>query len=469
MKSAWSVLKLALTAAIWRTSRDPRFVGLPSLLAWIAVLAMLRMALQFAEAGPGVSINPYGLNSVIAWGALDVAVAALFVPPPARTTALAAMLVLTVFADVADFALKPLLVLIPVFAGADPAWRDQVAAIAAFALVSVWWIVAVAAVLRSVTSQITTSLIPWASFARAAGIWIALLAVSALLPHAPFFVGRNFDVRSANLWEILHAQLTASQQDAAASGVDKAQATLLQTQIANLAPPTKGTPAVYALGLAGWAGQDVFLKELDGGLAALAAVLPIQGRSVRLVNSSETLASLPLANQRNFAAAVQAIAAIMNKDEDILLLLMTSHGIQTAFGLRLPNETVVELTPQDVATVLDNAHIKNRVVIVSACYAGIFVPPLANDNTIVLAAADAQHTSFGCAPERDWTYFGDAFFRQSLRPGWDFQRAFDNARVLISGWEMMDRAVPSNPQAHFGPALVAKLKPIFAAVQSSGQ
>ena len=67
------------------------------------------------------------------------------------------------------------------------------------------------------------------------------------------------------------------------------------------------------------------------------------------------------------------------------------------------------MTPQEVAAVLDREGIKNRVVIVSACYSGTFVPPLANDNTIVLTAADAKSTSFGCAPERDWTYFGDAF------------------------------------------------------------
>ena len=98
----------------------------------------------------------------------------------------------------------------------------------------------------------------------------------------------------------------------------------------------------------------------------------------------------------------------------------------------------------------------------SACFAGTFLPPLANDDTIVLTASDAKSTSFGCAPERDWTYFGDALFRQSIRRGWDLQHAFDNARVLISGWEMMDRARPSNPQAHFGPTLVAKLAPFFA-------
>src|SRR5271154_1688319 len=149
MKSAWSVLKLALRAALWRTTRDPLLVGLPSLLAWVAVLAMLRIALQFAEAGAGVSFNPYGLNAVIAWGALDVAVAALFVPPLARSTALSAMLVLTIFAEIAESALKSLLALIPVFAAANVAWRDQAAALAVFALVSVWWIGGVAAGLRS--------------------------------------------------------------------------------------------------------------------------------------------------------------------------------------------------------------------------------------------------------------------------------------------------------------------------------
>jgi hypothetical protein len=50
-----------------------------------------------------------------------------------------------------------------------------------------------------------------------------------------------------------------------------------------------------------------------------------------------------------------------------------------------------------------------------------------------------------------------------LQPGTDLQQAFDHARILISGWEMMDRVAPSNPQGHFGPTLVAKLAPFFAA------
>jgi hypothetical protein len=44
----------------------------------------------------------------------------------------------------------------------------------------------------------------------------------------------------------------------------------------------------------------------------------------------------------------------------------------------------------------------------------------------------------------------------------DFENAFDHARVLIHRWEMMDGAVPSNPQARFGRGLVGKLARFFA-------
>src|SRR5208283_2530418 len=188
---------------------------------------------------------------------------------------------------------------------------------------------------------------------RVAALWVALLAVGALVPHAPVFVTRDFDIRSANLWEPLRARLTSPKTIASAegeaTGLEGAQRSLLQAEIAALAPPAKGSTNVYALGIAGWADQDVFLKELDGGLAAIGNALPIRGHTVRLANHRETAQSVPLANQRNFAAAVHAIGDVMNKDEDVLLLLLTSHGQPTGLGLRLPSELIVELTPQQVA------------------------------------------------------------------------------------------------------------------------
>lgn len=475
MQSVWSVLKLTAGAVVWRPTRMLQFVGLPSLLICAVLLAVVRLAFQFLGAGPGAGFNPYGLNALIAWVALDIAAAALFVPPAARTTALSAMLALLVIAEFLGNGLKVGAAYLPL----PPALNnDRVVSIVIFVLVSLWWIGAMVAVLRTFTPRATvTAPSPTAkslaAVGRAAGVWLALMVVSALIPHAPTFIGRDFDINNANWWEILHARLEGGQQKVAsgtaeAAPVEQTQKTLLKAQIAGLSPSTKGAPAVFALGIAGWS-DDVFLKELDGGLNIMAAMLPIHGRTVRLINNHETLQSAPLADRRNFAAAVHAIAALMNKDDDVLLLLMTSHGEPTGFGLRLPNGAMSELTAQEVAATLNNEGIKNRLVIVSACYAGTFVPPLQNDNTIVLTAADAKSTSFGCAPERDWTYFGDAFFHQSVRPGRDFQQAFDNARVLIEGWELMDRAPPSHPQGFFGPALVAKLAPFLAAPPAAGQ
>jgi hypothetical protein len=295
---------------------------------------------------------------------------------------------------------------------------------------------------------------------------VALLAAAFLwVPCAPELFPRDGEYLNARAL----ARDRSGASDSEAERFEHSQHALLQAAVARLAPTNKRTTNIYAVGIAGWADQDVFIKELDGGLAAVDRILPIRNRTLRLVNRPETVTTVPLANQRNFAAAVHAVGAAMDKQGDVLLLLMTSHGNRRGFVLQLPNTATSELTPQDVAGTLDKEGIKNRLVIVSACFSGIFVPPLANDSTIVLTAADAGHASFGCAAEREWTYFGDAFFRQSVRPGIDLRRAFDNARTLIHGWEMLDRAPPSNPQGHFGPALIGKLAPFFTSAPSAGQ
>lgn len=457
MSSFVVVLKLASRAAIWRTTRVPRLVGLPSLLASLAALGILRMLLQLSAAGSAAGFNPYGLNSIVAWLAIEAVVAALFVPPAARNTALSAMFALTLVGEAAIEAIKFGAPLIPGPAIADPFWRERAASIALFAGISLWWIGANAAVLRSFSPQPRL-----AAFGRMAGLWLALLAVTAVIPHAPIFLPRDFDIRNANWWETLATHLSPSVEvNGEGPRSAQAQGALLEKETAGLAPTVKGATNIYALGIAGWADQDVFVKELEGGLAVMGEILPISGRTLRLINDRNTVDHVPLATNRNFIAAVQAVAKVMNKTDDVLLLFMTSHGEHTGFALKLPNETASELTPQFVAATLNNEGIKNRLVIVSSCFSGAFVPPLANDDTIVLTAADAESTSFGCAPERDWTYFGDALFRQSMRRGRDLQHAFENARTLISGWELMDHARPSNPQAHFGPALVAKLAPFF--------
>jgi hypothetical protein len=464
----WRVLKLAARAAVWRTTPDPPLVGLPVLLGFAIVVAAVRIALQLLAAASWHGFNPYGLNAVVAWIALELAVAALFVRPAGRATALSVMFILSVLADIATTAIKLGFPLLAPAAAQSVFWTSAITADVIYVAAVAWWIGAMSRVVGSLEPQSRVPLI-----GRVAALWMALFVANALVPHAPVFLPPDFDTRNANWWEVLYAIHQEKNGEARAAPrkfarIEKAQPALLQAEVARLASQRKGVTDIYALGIAGWADQDVFVKELDGALQSIASVLPIKDRTVRLINNRETLNTVPLADLQNFRAAVHAIGEIMDKNEDVLILLMTSHGEQTGFALQLPGGPA-ELTPQQVTSTLDSEGIKNRVVIVSACYAGIFLPPLANDNTIVMTAADAKNTSFGCAPERDWTYFGDALFRQSLHPGSDFESAFDHARILIGGWELMDHVQPSNPQAHFGPALVGKLAPFFASARNAGQ
>ena len=106
---------------------------------------------------------------------------------------------------------------------------------------------------------------------------------------------------------------------------------------------------------------------------------------------------------------------------------------------------------------LDEAHIKWRVIVISACYSGGYVEPLRNENTMVMTASDATHTSFGCGTESDFTYFGRALFDEELRRTTSFERAFESARTTIARREQAAGEEPSNPQIFVGPAIRAKL------------
>jgi len=464
----FKVLKFAARAAIWRSTAVAPSVGLEVLLGWIAILGAVRATLEFISTGPAAHFNPYGLNAIIAWLAIELAVAALFVPAAARTTALSAMLALSIVADCTAETLAIIAVHYPPESFIAEAWVAAATPHAIYAAVTLWWIGAMIAVLRSVEAQPRLK-----SIGKAGALWAALLVANMLMPHAPVAVPSQFDVRNANWWEFLYARwiengALAKPARGAAAQIMRRQPALLKAEFDRLAPRPADTATVYAIGVAGW-DAHVFANELDGALISVGNVLPIKDRVVHLVNYQAASANYPLATAANFSAAVHTVAGAMDKDEDVLVLLMTSHGDKSGIGLQLPGRVINELTPRQVASTLDKEGIKNRVVIVSACFGGIFVKPLANANSIIITAADDKSTSFGCAPGSDWTYFGDAFFRQSLQPGADFQHALDHARLLIEGWELMDNAAPSNPQGYFGAALVEKLRPLISSPPGAAQ
>jgi hypothetical protein len=147
----WSVFKLAARSAVWRTTPDPPLVGLPSLIGWTLVLAAVRVALQYLSvADEPLHFNPYGLNAVAARLALEVAVAAFFVQPQARTTALAAMFVLSIFADLAAVPIQIGTALLAAKVHLDVPWSREIPGSASFAIQIIWWLGAMSALLTTV-------------------------------------------------------------------------------------------------------------------------------------------------------------------------------------------------------------------------------------------------------------------------------------------------------------------------------
>jgi hypothetical protein len=140
----------------------------------------------------------------------------------------------------------------------------------------------------------------------------------------------------------------------------------------------------------------------------------------------------------------------------ILFLILTSHGSQEGIAVEAGRHSEV-LSPADLANMLNSAGVRHRIVVISACYSGIFVRPLANDDTLVITAADSTHSSFGCQDKVKWTYFGDAFFNVALRHAADLRSAFATARRLIHQREMRYGLISSNPQIAGGKNIDVRL------------
>lgn len=230
-----------------------------------------------------------------------------------------------------------------------------------------------------------------------------------------------------------------------------AQPRLIDEMMAHVLPTEKSEPSTYFVGFASWAEQDVFIREVAQARDVVDQRLGTNGRSMLLVNHPTALEEVPLATVTNLETALRRLGRIMAPQKDTLILFLTSHGIENLFAVQFPGFPLNHLTPQRLAQALDRSGIENRIVIISACHSGSFITALSRPKTLVLTAARADRTSFGCENENDWTFFGNALFNHGLRKTTSFKDAFASAKVLISQWEAKEKFTPSEPQISMGP------------------
>ncbi len=232
------------------------------------------------------------------------------------------------------------------------------------------------------------------------------------------------------------------------------QGRLLDAAIAQL-PTSTAAIELYALTLAGDGKQSVFMREADYVGDLLQERFAAHGR-ITLVNHRDHLADRPMATSVSLGRSIQALAE-RSGEEDLIFIYLTSHGsAQHALNLDQPRLQLNDLPASELASLLEPLKDRYKVLVISACYSGGFIPTLQDEKTLIMTAARADRVSFGCSEENDFTYFGRALFAEALQQTDDLQSAFTLTQTSVAAREVADGFEPSEPQIWPAKAVLAQ-------------
>lgn len=227
----------------------------------------------------------------------------------------------------------------------------------------------------------------------------------------------------------------------------------LERDLAALAAQRPGHVDLYVLGVAGDGSEQVFMNEVLHLQNLAARRLDAAGRALVLANHPITpmYRPVPVATEATLRKSLARIGKVMDRDEDLLLLYLTTHGSPDhELLLYRPDAFHRLLNPERIRVALDDAGIRHRVVVVSACYSGGVAKTLRDPDSLLLMAARHDRPSFGCGNDSVATYFGRAWLVDGLNATVDFVQAFDQAKAAIKRRETAEDLLPSLPQIDRG-------------------
>lgn len=225
-----------------------------------------------------------------------------------------------------------------------------------------------------------------------------------------------------------------------------AQPKLLNTALEQIQLGEFAQTKWYFMGIAGAGYQDVFKIEIERIKQLFDTRFATLGRSIELINNPDTLLESPIASRTSMEMAINRIGQQMNPESDVLFLYMTSHGLSNQFELSNDPIDLDDIDPKWLRDVLDKSRIRWKVIVISACYSGSFIPALQSPDTLIITASAADRASFGCSSETDYTYFGRAFFEMAMRDNNTLKASFQQASQTVAQWESAQGFEPSEPQ-----------------------
>lgn len=226
--------------------------------------------------------------------------------------------------------------------------------------------------------------------------------------------------------------------------------------VAAAAAPVPDVASWHAVLVSGDPGTPAF----DNGRMAFAAFLTAHGvpaAHIREISAADP--RVPTATTENIAAALDALRP---GPDDGCLFFLTSHGVPNARARRGTRPAAVvgpdRLFPADLEAMLDQrCAVSPTVVIVSACYSGVFAehPALQTPNRVILTAAMPDRPSFGCSQDDKFTFW-DRCMLETLPRAATWADVHLQTRTCVARTEAAFGFRPSEPQAWFG-ADVARL------------
>lgn len=212
------------------------------------------------------------------------------------------------------------------------------------------------------------------------------------------------------------------------------------------APATKPRLWYVGLGMTGEAWSENDVAEVTDALERGATGY----QTVPAVFASDALPRHPDVDPGRVASTLSDIAANAGP-ADIVLVYVSTHGAPGLLGRSVDS---VQLEPVDVAQLrswLAPLADRNTILILSACFSGSFIPPLAGPHRIIFTAARADRTSFGCQAGAQHTVFGESLLHALFPADESLHAVVDATRAAV---KRRERALgvrqPSEPQVSIG-------------------
>jgi hypothetical protein len=248
------------------------------------------------------------------------------------------------------------------------------------------------------------------------------------------------------------------------------QAVLLDRALSDIADERPAATDLYFVGFSPYGRDDGFRLDVDAAQKVMDERWGTTDRSLLLVNSPQTLLTTPFATITNLRETLNEIGAAIDAEDDVVMLYLASPGGKDSrLTADLPPLALVELTPPGLRQLLDDAGIKWRIIVVSACYSGGFIEPLKDDHTLIVTSSRPGQAAPGCGRAGESTLFGEAFFQKGMGGAASFAAAFDVAKLRVAEREKDAKlAPPSEPQWWIGPEMADKLSGLRRGGPASG-